>query len=231
VNQWNAFWNLVQLGITVVWQAIVSWVTGVVTSFVSWIISAWNGFISFWSGLWNGIRTTVQDIWNGIISWFQGIPGMIQNVFSGAIGWLTSAGRDILQGLWNGLKGIWESISSWISNTVGGIADTVAGLFGIASPSKLFTYFGEMMTAGLVEGLKGMEVAATRQLKVQLQPVTDMMDQNPVKYKDTTSHMGSTTVNNNREQRIEAGAFAFSGPDPYRAAREVQNAIAEEASL
>src|SRR5690606_37386706 len=43
--------------------------------------------------------------------------------------------------------------SSWFQDTFGGIIDTVAGIFGIHSPSRVFSEFGVFIGEGLIEGL------------------------------------------------------------------------------
>lgn len=154
---WNSIWAAVGSFIQSVWSGFVGFITGVWNGFVGFIQGALNGFIGFWSGIWNKVSSTAKSIWDGLIGWFQGIPGKIMNVFSGAINWLTQIGRDIINGLWNGLKEIAGNIVGWFEDTFGGIIDTVAGLFGIASPSRVFRQFGLFIGEGLVDGLEKME--------------------------------------------------------------------------
>ncbi|MDQ7877311.1 tape measure protein [Microbacterium sp. QXD-8] len=153
---WTGLWAGIGAWIQSVWEGFTGWVRGVATGFVAFIIGAFNGYVSFWRGLWEGVRTTIVSIWEGIVAWFQSIPGAIKAVFNGAASWLWNIGRDILQGLWNGLKSIWSSIAGWFENTVGGIIDTFKGLFGIASPSRVFREFGVFIGQGLIDGLEAM---------------------------------------------------------------------------
>jgi hypothetical protein len=51
------------------------------------------------------------------------------------------------------MKNMGGAIYGWISGLLGGIKDDVLSFFGIASPSKLFTYYGEMIMAGFVRGM------------------------------------------------------------------------------
>lgn len=161
VTGFNAFWAGIWSGIgsfiQSVWDGFVGWVRGIWSGFISWIMGNLNGFVSFWSGLWRNVQNTATAIWNEIIAWFKSIPDKIFAVFSGAATWLYNIGRDIMQGLWNGLKSIWESVNSWFQSTFGGIIDTVAGIFGIASPSRVFRQFGIFIGEGLIDGLQRME--------------------------------------------------------------------------
>ena len=81
-----------------------------------------------------------------------------QITLSGTAGWTNSAGsqivnpgKNIVQGLWQGIQSlagwIWDKVSGWIS----GIWDGICSFFGINSPSREMAWVGEM----LVEGLAG----------------------------------------------------------------------------
>ncbi|SDS15293.1 tape measure protein [Microbacterium paraoxydans] len=153
---WNGLWSAIGNFIQAVWSGFVAYVRGIFQGWVSWITGALNGFIGFWSGIWNNVKNTAVAIWNGTIAWFQSIPDKIMAVFTGAATWLYNIGRDVVQGLWNGLKSIWESVSAWFQDTFGGIVDTVAGIFGIASPSRVFREFGIYIGEGLIDGLDRM---------------------------------------------------------------------------
>lgn len=65
-------------------------------------------------------------------------------------------GRNIVQGLWNGIK----SLGSWIGNQVkgffSGIVDGVKDFLGIRSPSRLFISIGQFMLEGLEIGMENM---------------------------------------------------------------------------
>ena len=61
-------------------------------------------------------------------------------------------GKNIVEGLWNGIK----SMGSWVSGKVkdffGGIVGGVKDFLGIHSPSKVFAGIGGFMAEGLGEG-------------------------------------------------------------------------------
>ena len=61
-------------------------------------------------------------------------------------------GKDIVRGVWEGIK----AMGSWIKEKVfgffGGIVDNVKGVLGIHSPSRVFAGIGENMALGLGEG-------------------------------------------------------------------------------
>lgn len=66
-----------------------------------------------------------------------------------------SAGADLIQGLLNGISNNIGAVADTILGGIRGAVDTVKRFLGIASPSKLFEYFGEMTMEGLAEGIEG----------------------------------------------------------------------------
>ncbi|URM86929.1 tape measure protein [Microbacterium phage TurboVicky] len=157
VNWWNSTWSAVGAFISGIWSGFVATITAIWNGYVSWIMSVVNGFVAGWNATWSRVGQIISDVWNNIVSFFQGIPGAINSLLTGAGQWLYNIGRDIIQGLWNGLKSIWTSVENWFNDTFGGIIDTVAGLFGIASPSRVFREFGQFIGMGLIEGLEEYE--------------------------------------------------------------------------
>lgn len=153
---WNGLWAGIGQFISDTWNGFISFVQGIFVGYVNWVMSIANGFVAGWNGIWSRVGSIISDVWNNIVSFFQGIPGAINGLLSGAGTWLYNIGRDIIQGLWNGLKSIWTSVSNWFENTFGGIIDTVAGIFGIHSPSRVFRDFGINIGQGFILGLDSM---------------------------------------------------------------------------
>ncbi|MBI4941854.1 MAG: hypothetical protein HY830_14010 [Actinobacteria bacterium] len=85
---------------------------------------------------------------------FKGIPKAVRNALSGAKTMLSSAGRNIVQGLWNGISGLtgWlvGKVRSFIANTVPG---PIRSALGINSPSKVARQIGGYFGQGLGLGL------------------------------------------------------------------------------
>ena len=65
--------------------------------------------------------------------------------------WL-QVGKNIVDGLWDGLKRSWSSLQEWFNNAVNGLVDGIKGWLGIHSPSKVFAGIGDFMALGLGEG-------------------------------------------------------------------------------
>jgi hypothetical protein len=76
----------------------------------------------------------------------------IVNAFNNVKAKIEGIGKNIVMGVWEGIK----SMGKWIGDKVGGFFDGMVGgitrLLGINSPSKVFAGIGENMALGLGEG-------------------------------------------------------------------------------
>lgn len=61
-------------------------------------------------------------------------------------------GRNIVDGVLNGLKNAWNNLKSWFTNSFNNLVGGVKDLLGIHSPSRVFAGIGENMALGLGEG-------------------------------------------------------------------------------
>lgn len=85
----------------------------------------------------------------------KNLPKIVKAIVEGFIKAISSVieiGKNIVQGVWSGI----QQMSTWIKNKVknffGGIVDSVKGLLGIHSPSRVFAGIGENMAAGIGVG-------------------------------------------------------------------------------
>lgn len=107
-------------------------------------------------GLWNGIKS-LWDI--SIAGWFTGsdggggISGKFKGFFTNAVNWLSSAGRNIIQGLKNGIKGVVDNMGDWIGDRVDDIIDAFKDFFGISSPSTVMMEVGKNFILGFMKGI------------------------------------------------------------------------------
>ena len=83
----------------------------------------------------------VVEIGNAVVSFFKSVPEQMVEV-----------GKNIVMGLWEGIKAMASWIGDKVSGFVGGLVDGVKGVLGIHSPSKVFAGIGENMALGLGQG-------------------------------------------------------------------------------
>ena len=85
----------------------------------------------------------------------QGTLNMIDTIagaFYDALPDIIEVGKNIVKGLWEGIKAMASWLKDKVTDFMGGIVDGVKGVLGIHSPSKVFAGIGENMALGLGQG-------------------------------------------------------------------------------
>lgn len=116
--------------------------------------------VDFYAELPNKIAQKLTEVIVSISNWIGemkakisgGVPTIIQifiGFFTGVPLKMLGIGKDIVNGLWSGLKNGW----SWLTNQVGGLVSRliqgVKDKLGIHSPSRVFAEIGEFMAQGM----------------------------------------------------------------------------------
>lgn len=99
-----------------------------------------NLFHGEWRAAFDAACQTAVDIWNIIVDTFKGID-------------LFQIGKDIINGLINGISSMASAAWDAVGNIASGIADTVTGFFDMHSPSRLMFEKGEFVTEGIALGM------------------------------------------------------------------------------
>lgn len=96
------------------------------------------------SGLANNLPQIVRSVLDMIAT--------IVKTFVSSLPDIVDVGKQIVKGLWEGIKAMGSWIKEKVSGFFGGIVDNVKGVLGIHSPSRVFAGIGENMALGLGEG-------------------------------------------------------------------------------
>lgn len=138
-----------------IWSTAVSWVSSTINSIIDWFrrlpgnVWTWlqntiNNVINFaWDMAEHG-RQGAVDLFNNIINTIKELPGRMLEL-----------GRNVVEGIWNGIK----NAGNWIKRKVGefarGILDGMKNALGIHSPSRLFKdQVGKNIALGVGEGFE-----------------------------------------------------------------------------
>ena len=97
--------------------------------------------------------TAVVNTAKSVGDFFTQLPKTIMQTLSGAGTWLVQIGKDIMNGLLNGLKSMWANVTNFIGDVANNVANTFKNILGIRSPSVIFYGFGENIVEGLVNGV------------------------------------------------------------------------------
>lgn len=164
------------------WNGIVSFVKGAIDV----IVSIFNGIVNFVKNNWQGLllllvnpfagafkllydncgafRHFVNNFVNAVVGFFKSIPGKIKSFATGIVdvfksipGKLLDIGKNIVKGLWNGIKGM----KTWVLDKVKGFGKSILnglkGILGIHSPSTEFALIGKFSVLGYTEALDKMK--------------------------------------------------------------------------
>lgn len=139
------------------------WLWDKVKAVFGWIKSHWGLISAIITGpIGFAVRFVVRNF-DKIMSAVKKIPGKIKGAFSSAGSWLKSAGKAIVQGLWDGITGLtgWliGKVQSFITNTVPG---PIRSALGIGSPSKVARKLSQWVGVGLGLGLDDMHATVSR---------------------------------------------------------------------
>lgn len=175
---------------------IVAAIVGLVAGF----IYLWNtseSFRNFWIGLWEGIKNAAITVWQAITGFFtETIPNFIKDViewFKELPGKMLDIGKNIVEGLWNGIKNAkdWlvKKVKGFAKGIIGGIKDAL----GIHSPSTLTYDMGVNLDKGMLNGINSMD----KELQSSYDGIfdfEDMFNLSPSLYGSTSNNL-SPTVN------------------------------------
>lgn len=125
------------------------------------IDGGWNNIVNGTISAFNSIRDQAGKIWGEIRSRITGFINQIVNAFQEIPNTMYNLGRNIVEGIWNGISGL----TTWFRDKVlGFFGDLLPGwvkdVLGISSPSKLFEEIGKAVVQGTVQGLDVPKVSA-----------------------------------------------------------------------
>ncbi|VXB22459.1 tape measure protein [Citricoccus sp. K5] len=172
-GNWGAVWNGILSILQGVWNLIQGVVMGAITIVAGVIAAVLGTIVGLWNGAWTGISSFLSNTWASITgavsagigsikNWFSSLPGDILGFLSGLPGQMLSMGKNIIQGLINGIKSAGDAVKGVIGDLVGGAINFGKSLLGINSPSRVFMEIGEFTGEGLALGISSQSKAVQR---------------------------------------------------------------------
>ena len=181
----------------------------IISDSINWIANAINWFVNLGKTIGNLIKTVSNfgsSLYNAVVGTVSGIGN-----------WLYQAGRDLIQGLINGIGSMISGVGSAVSNVASSAVNKVKNLLGIHSPSTVFMEIGQNMGQGLVNGIASMQMAAQ-------QATADLANST------ITGVGGNTTNNNNQSINVSVQTGNLYG-QPATAGADLGNSLANQLRL
>ena len=139
-----------------------------------WFAELWQTVSGAFSSAWSSITNFCSEAWTNISNFFtSGIGnitatildwsplGLFQQVFSTVLSWFgidvpskfSDFGKNMIDGLVNGIKNAWEGAKQIVSDLGEGIKGWFAEKLGIHSPSRVFKGYSVNVVEGLAIGM------------------------------------------------------------------------------
>lgn len=189
VTGWfSNLWGRIKAGAGKAWDGI----KNTISKAREGVQKAWGSVKGWFSNLWGNVKSGISNAWGGIKDWFSNLQpvewmrGAWENVgtfFENLGPRFYEWGKNLLQGLWNGITSMVDKIVEGMKNIGRRIANGFKSILGINSPSRLFAEYGLNITQGLVVGLDrggaivenatdGVAMQATRGITQSMQSTT-----------------------------------------------------------
>lgn len=120
------------------------------------VVGVFNSLVSTVTGAVSRLASGVLTGISRIISTMTSLPGRILGALGNLSSLLYDAGRNVIQGLMNGITAMAGAVADKARSVVQGAISGAKNLLGIASPSKVFMSIGEDTGEGLVIGIDSM---------------------------------------------------------------------------
>lgn len=134
------------------------------TNFKLWIDDAWNAVKNFFknggTNVWNSAKTAFMNVVNSVKDKMQQVPKDVKRFMDDAVDKIKSIdlwqiGKDLIQGLIDGVSSMAGKVGETITGCVRGAIDGAKKLLGIKSPSRVFKQIGKWTGEGLILGING----------------------------------------------------------------------------
>jgi tape measure domain-containing protein len=155
------------------------WFRNLVNGIFEWIVNFFrnnwknillfliNPFAGAFSYLYNhctSFRNFVNNFVTTIVNWFKSIPSKLASVARGIVNaylfipkQMYNIGKNIMQGLWNGISGLKNYVISKVKGMGKSILNGLKNALGIHSPSTEFALIGKFSVLGFTEQLDKMK--------------------------------------------------------------------------
>lgn len=147
--------NAVRTVVQTIWNGITAIITGAVNSVVAivrGIGQVWNIIKDAFGRAVDAVSSAIGDV----IRWVGGLPGRVLGAIGDFGSLLFNAGKDLINGLINGIVSMASHLLSAIKNFVlDHIPGPIKTILGISSPSTLMAGFGQNIGEGLAQGIEG----------------------------------------------------------------------------
>lgn len=168
VKQWGTdTYNSITKAASDMINGVINWFSQLPGRIWNWLLDTVSRVSSWGNDLFNTAVDAAKNTVNNIIEWFSDLPSEIFNI-----------GKNIVEGIWNGIT----SMTSWLWDKVTGfgqgIVDGFKNALGIHSPSRVMRdQIGKMLPPGIVLGVEDEIPQAIHQIEPMINNLASTLSQ------------------------------------------------------
>ncbi len=153
-----AAWNIIYNVILAPLRGIIAILSGDTGKAIAIINNAWGIIRNATTAAWNAVKAVIMSKIDGIVQDVIGLKDRITGFFSGAGDWLVDAGRDIIQGLIDGIMDMLDDLMGAVGKVTGAIGKFLPGSPVEEGPLKVLNrgYAGKQIVKMMIDGLASM---------------------------------------------------------------------------
>jgi len=179
----------------------------------NWVKTNWPLILGFLTGPIGAAVSSIIKNFDQIKSGISAVFNSLKGLFGGLISDFNNLGRNIIQGLVNGIKSMASAPLDALRSIGTGAVNLFKSIFKIGSPSKLFDSYGRFIVQGLSNGIGAAQNLAENAMQGLSNNLSPQLSFSGAAY--NTQSRTPIVVN------INAGV----GTDPYELGRVVQAAL------
>jgi tape measure domain-containing protein len=150
----TAAWDWLKNAASTAWNAIVSVVSAVFAPIINVLTPIINNIKTTFSNAWSDIKTSVSSKFSEIVTAVGGKVTEIWQKIKDKIGDFLQVGKDIADGIKQGIQDGWKAIIEWVTGGVERLIAKIKKDLGIASPSKVMEDLFYFVPAGAAVGIQ-----------------------------------------------------------------------------
>lgn len=199
-------WNIIKSGVVNAANAVKSGAINAFNNLKSSVVNLANSAKQGAINAWNSLKSSTSNIFNAVVSSIKSILNID----------LYQIGKNIIQGLVNGIGSMVKAVANKIQEVASGIKDKITGALGIHSPSRwMRDMVGKNIPRGIAVGIEADTKTATKAMSNMTSQLTmpkltaesamgigNRMSTSPSSLMNTTKN---TTVTNDNGMAIHIG--------------------------
>lgn len=186
---------------------------GLVIAAIVLLVQNWDKVTAAVDKVWETIKDVVPKAWNKVMEFKDKVVGFVGDIVRAYFlipSKMFEVGKDIVEGLWNGMKNMVGWLQDRVTGLFGGVVGFAKKALGIKSPSRVFAGIGKNIATGLWTGLRGQRKFLQNNFTdffgtVLPEITTDLLNLPDFNQFATLSYVTSSIQNSSVDQAMLAG--------------------------